>query len=197
MTEEEFYQKIPTWIGADRSAWNHITLFAYFCSKYEKKTGVRFKMVRSKAGPTSTKETRDFAKVVKIFCPDNFDDLTEDKRSEAKAFALNKAYNYINWMFDYKFRGATAVSGSQIFLVPSMLNEFERMYAAHLSSKKSESGISSLISWIKERYPAALDKFQLETKDDLGLFVKYVQNRKSPDQVSVAIFEKIKEMNLV
>ena len=78
-----------------------------------------------------------------------------------------------------------------------MLNEFERMYAAHLSSKKSESGISALISWIKEKYPAALDKFQLETKEDLGLFVKYVQNRKSPDQVSVAIFEKIKEMNLV
>lgn len=197
MTEEEFYQKIPTWIGADRSTWNHITLFAYFCSKYEKKTGVRFKMVRSKAGPTSTKETRDFAKVVKIFCPDNIDDLNESERAEKKTFALNKAYNYINWMFDYKFRNAPAVSGSQIFLVPSMLNEFERMYAAHLASKKSEGGISSLLVWVKERFPDALDRFELGTKEDLAIFVKYVQNKKSPDQPTLLIFEKIKEMNLV
>lgn len=196
MTEEEFYQKIPTWIGADRSTWNHITLFAYFCSKYEKKTGVRFKMVRSKTGPTSTKETRDFAKVVKIFCPDNIEDLPADERAEKKTFALNKAYNYINWMFDYKFRQAPAVSGSQVFLVPSILNEFERMYAAHLLSKKSESNIDSLHSWIRKEVPDAFDRFQLETKEDLSLFVKYVQNRKNPDQDSIKIFAKIKEMNL-
>ena len=197
MTEEEFYQKIPTWIGADRDTWNHITLFAYFCSKYEKKTGVRFKMVRSKAGPTSTKETRDFAKIIKLFCPDNIEDLSENERAEKKLFALNKAYNYINWMFDYKFRNAPAVSGSQIFLVPSILNEFERMYSAHLVSKKSEKGISSLIDWVKVEFPDALSRFELSTKEDLMIFVKYAQNKKARDHMTNSIYEKIMEMNLI
>jgi hypothetical protein len=197
MTEEEFYQKIPTWIGADRSTWNHITLFSYFCFKYEKKTGVRFKMVRSKAGPTSTKETRDFAKIIKIFCPDNIESLSEHEKVEKKLFAINKAYNYINWMFDYKFRSAPAVSGSQVFLIPSMLNEFERMYASHLKAKKSEGGISSLLDWIKASFPEALDRFELGTKDDLAIFVKYAQSKKAPDHVTTSIFEKIKEMNLI
>lgn len=197
MTEEEFYQRIPAWIGADRSSWNHITLFAYFCSKYERKTGVRFKMVRSKAGPTSTKETRDFAKLIKVFCPDNIDQLSDEKKAELKLAAINKIYNYINWMFDYKFRHAPAVSGSQVFLVPSILNEFERMYAAHLSSKKSESKISDFIIWIKSKHPESLNKFELETKEDISLFVKYAENRKNPDIVTTSILEKIKEMNLL
>lgn len=196
MTEEEFYQKIPAWIGADRSTWNHITLFAYFCSKYEKKTGVKFKMVRSKAGPTSTKETRDFAKLIKIFCSDNIEQMTEHKKAEEKLAAINKVYNYINWMFDYKFRGSPAVSGSQIFLIPSILNEFERMYAAHLSSKKSESKISDLIVWIRSNHPDSLNKFELETKEDILLFIKYAENRKNPDITTTSILQKIKEMNL-
>ena len=135
MTEEEFYQKIPTWIGAERSGWNHITLFAYFCHKYQQKTGIRFKMVRSKAGPTSTKETRDFSKIVRNFCSDNWDDLPEDSKSNEKIFAINKAYNYINWMFDYKCRGNPAVSGTQVFFAPANVNEFERMFAKHLRLK--------------------------------------------------------------
>jgi hypothetical protein len=197
MTEEEFYQKIPTWTGADRSSWNHITLFAYFCDKYEKKTGVRFRMVRSKSGPTSTKETRDFAKLVKLFCPDNFDNLSEEERLKYKVLAINKTYNYINWMFDYKFRGAPAVSGSQIFLVPSILNEFERMYSAHLLSKKSESKIFDFLDWIKKEIPDALDKFELGTKEDISLFVKYVENKKTPNEMQSLILKKIKEMNLI
>lgn len=197
MTEEEFYQKIPTWIGADRSSWNHITLFAYFCYKYEQKTGIRFKMVRSKAGPTSTKETRDFAKIVKGFCSDNWEDLPEEAKTKEKSFALNKAYNYINWMFDYKYRNSPAVSGSQVFLVPSVMNEFERMYAAHLSAKRSESGIESLTAWINKYYPEALDRYQLESKEDLALFAKYVANHRSPNEECRKILEKIKEMNLL
>ncbi len=197
MTEEEFYQKIPSWIGADRSTWNHITLFAYFCFKYENKTGVRFKMVRSKSGPTSTKETRDFAKLIKLFCPDNIDQLSDDKKYELKISAINKTYNYINWMFDYKFRHSPAVSGSQVFFIPSILNEFERMYAAHLSSKKTESKISDFIVWLRKNYPDSLGKFELETKEDISLFVKYAENRKNPDMITISILQKIKEMNLL
>jgi hypothetical protein len=197
MTEEEFYQKIPTWIGADRSSWNHITLFAYFCHKYQQKTGVRFKMVRSKAGPTSTKETRDFAKIVRGFCSDNWDDLDEEPKMEQKVFALNKTYNYINWMFDYKYRTSPAVSGTQVFLVPSVMNEFERMYSAHLKAKKSESSIESFLIWIGKAHPEALDRYQLESQEDLALFVKYVENHRSPNEECRKILEKIKEMNLL
>lgn len=197
MTEEEFYQKIPTWIGAERSTWNHITLFAYFCDKYQQKTGVRFKMVRSKSGPTSTKETKDFAKLIKGFCSDGWDDLPEEARAEEKTFALNKTYNYINWMFDYKYRSSSAVSGTQVFLVPSVVNEFERMYSAHLKTKKSESGIESLLSWIGKNYPEALDRHELESKEDLALFAKYVSNHRSPSDECKKILEKIKEMNLL
>jgi hypothetical protein len=197
MTEEEFYQKIPTWIGAERSTWNHITLFAYFCDKYQQKTGVRFKMVRSKSGPTSTKETKDFAKLIKGFCSDGWDDLPEEARAEEKTFALNKTYNYINWMFDYKYRSSSAVSGTQVFLVPSVVNEFERMYSAHLKTKKSESGIESLLAWISKNYPGALAQYELESKEDLALFAKYVSNHRSPSDECKKILEKIKEMNLL
>jgi hypothetical protein len=197
MTEEEFYQKIPTWIGADRGSWNHITLFAYFCHKYEQKTGVRFKMVRSKAGPTSTKETRDFSKIVRDFCPDNWDSLQEPTKTELKAQALTKAYNYINWMFDYKFRNSPSVSGTQIFLVPSIANEFERMYSAHLRAKKSTSGIEAFLAWIKNNYPDALEQYQIESKDEIELFIKYVQNLRRPSQDLQNIVDKIKEMELI
>lgn len=197
MTENEFYQKIPTWIGVDRSEWNHVTLFAYFCHKYEGKTGVRFKMVRSKAGPTSTKETRDFAKIVRGFCADDFDSLSEEAKIEQRKFALNKTYNYINWMFDYKFRNSPAVSGSQVFLVPSMMNEFERMYDLHLKSKKSEEGIEGLFSWIRKEFPSALDRFQLESREDIALFSKWVENNRKPEVESVSILNKIKELGLL
>lgn len=154
-------------------------------------------MVRSKAGPTSTKETRDFAKIVKGFCSDGWDQISEDLKAEEKSFALNKAYNYINWMFDYKYRNSPAVSGSQVFLVPSVMNEFERMYAAHLIAKKSESGIESLTAWISKNYPEALDRYQLETKEDLALFAKYVINQRSPNEECRKILEKIKEIKIL
>lgn len=193
MTEEEFYQKIPEWIGAEKEKWNHVTLFAYFCFKYEQKTGVRFKMVRSKAGPTSTKETRDFAKLLTGYYPDS----GCADRKDCRLAAMMKCYNYINWMFDFKMRNAPAVSGSKIFHAPALMNEFERMYSSHLKKKKSESGIDALISWIKMEAPSALDRFELNTKDEIAIFAKYVENHRAPDQECRMILSKIKEMDLI
>lgn len=193
MTEEEFYQKIPEWIGVDKEKWNHVTLFAYFCHKYEQKTGVRFKMVRSKAGPTSTKETRDFAKLLTGYYPDS----GCADRKDCRLAAMMKCYNYINWMFDFKMRNAAAVSGSAIFHAPSMMNEFERAYSAHLKTKRAASGIDTLISWIKEEAPKALDRFELSNRDEIALFAKYVENHRSPDSECLMILDKIKEMNLL
>lgn len=80
MTEEEFFLKIPEWIKADKKDWNIITLVAYFCNKYEQKNGIRYKLVRSKLGPTSTKETRDFSKLFSLFAPENYKDLPSSEK---------------------------------------------------------------------------------------------------------------------
>ncbi len=197
MTEEEFYQKIPKWIGADRSTWNHITLFAYFCDKYHKKTGVRFKMVRSKSGPTSTKETKDFAKLISIFSSDNYESLDKEQQIIEKNSAINKVYNYINWMFDYKHRNNPTVSGTQIFLVPSMINEFERMYSAYLLRQKTNSSIDIFLGWIKNNYPALTNSHQLETVNDILLFSKYVENNKKKKEEYLVVLDKAKELGII
>jgi hypothetical protein len=77
-----------------------------------------------------------------------------------------------------------------------MLNEFERMYDAHLKAKSSQSSIESLHSWIKTNCPNAFDRFQLESKDDIALFCKWAESSNTKDKVALSIFEKIKEMKL-
>lgn len=153
-------------------------------------------MVRSRSGPTSTKETRDFSKIVSGFCPDNYDSLGESERILARSFALTKTYNYINWMFDYKFRMSPAVSGTQVFLVPSIMNEFERMYSAHLDGNKNKSKMDIFLAWIKSSVPDALDRFQLESRDDIALFVKYAENLTRKDEQVSLIMSKIIDMEL-
>lgn len=197
MTEEEFYQKIPAWIGLERSTWNHVTLFAYFCHKYMEKTGVRFRMVRSKSGPTSTKETRDFAKIISYFSPDDYDALGESEKSQKKVFAVIKTYNYINWMFDYKFRNSSGVSGTQLFLAPSIINEFERMYASHLAKTKLQSSVEEFLTWLHNNMPNVRDRFQLESKEEIALFMKYADGLKAKDQDINLIVNKITEMKLL
>ena len=197
MTEEEFYQKIPTWIGADRSTWNHITLFAYFCHKYHAKSGINFKMVRSRSGPTSTKETRDFSKLIKIFCSDNYESLDKETQDIERAGAINKVFNYINWMFDFKYRNAPAVSGTQVFLVPSLINEFERMYAAKISKQTKNNSLDIFMEWIRSNYPSVLDNHQLETSNDVMLFSKYVENSKRKNSDYIKIVERARELNIL
>jgi len=154
-------------------------------------------MVRSKAGPTSTKETRDFAKIIKIFCPDNYDNLNRDEQESEKLLAISKTYNYINWMFDYKYRTAPAVSGTQVFLVPSILNEFERMYAAKISKQVRKTSLDALTEWIKNNYPLVLNNHQLETDNDVVLFSKYVENSKKKNPDYLIIIEKARELNII
>ena len=140
MNQEDFYKKIPEWISKDKAAWNHITLMAYFCHKYEQKNKVRFRLVRWKADPGKGKESRDFAKLFNIFALETYSELSGEARSTEKQRVVKKIYNYINWMFDFKFRsGEKSVTGTGIFLLPSMINEFERMYSSFLQKGKSEN----------------------------------------------------------
>ncbi len=174
MNQEEFYKKIPEWISKPKETWNHITLMAYFCHKYEKTHGVRFRLVRWKGDPGKGKESRDFSKLFKTFAPDAYQDMPKDKKKEVKKELNVKIFNYINWMFDYKFRrGDRSVTGTQIFLIPSMINEFERLYASFLRKKTTSEGVGLLIGWAKENVPSIFDNHQLDDIDDLKMIKKY------------------------
>ena len=112
MTRTEFYQRIDHWISQEKSKWNHLTLMAYFYHKYNKRTGVNFMPASWKSNPALTKESRDFSKLFKLFAPDNYKSCSKEVKKEIRHEVNQKIYNYINWMFDYKFRfGIKTVTG--------------------------------------------------------------------------------------
>lgn len=198
MKEEEFYLKIPEWIKADKKDWNIITLTAYFCHKYEQKNDVRYRLAKSKSGPTSSKETRDFSKLFNLFAPENYSDLKPEEKSHIRESVNKKIVNYINWMFDYKFRsGDRSVNGTQIFLLPSILNEFERMYSSYLKKNKTKSSFSDFLAKVQESFPSFLEKNELSTIDDLIMINKiWVQRGMINDQYS-AVISLAKKMELL
>jgi len=176
MTQDEFHERIDYWISKDKSEWNHITLVAYFCNKYFKKNGVRFRLVRWKEEPGRGKESRDFAKLLELFLPENYKDLDKEIKSSLKKDAIIKAYNYINWMFDYKFRsGERSVTGTQLFLSPSMINEFERMYSSYLEKNKKKATMEDLIIWVRKNAPDIFKSHQIEEESDLKHLERYAR----------------------
>ena len=199
MNQEQFYEKIPEWIQKDRESWNHITLMAYFCHKYRGKHGVNFRLVRWNGDPGKGKESRDFARLIKILAPENFSDMSAEERSKTKAAVVSKIYNYINWMFDYKFRrGERSVTGTGLFLMPSMINEFERMYSKHLSLKQQSRGIQALLSWAEANIPDVLSRHQIEEASDLRMVETYVSTYGlKGDSCEAALLRKAKEMEVL
>ena len=140
MNQDEFYEKIPEWISQEKARWNHITLMAYFCHKYEKVNGVKFRLVRWKEDPGKGKESRDFSKLFDTFARLDYKELSKEEKEAEKLKVITRIYNYINWMFDYKFRsGDKSVTGTQLFLMPSMINEFDRMYSKFLANVSSKA----------------------------------------------------------
>lgn len=199
MNQEEFYAKIPEWIAKPKSTWNHITLMAYFCHKYEQKNGVKFRLVRWKSDPGKGKESRDFAKLFKTLAPEDYASLDKERKKEVKEEVTHKIYNYINWMFDYKFRrGDRSVTGTKLFLMPAMINEFERMYSSFLLKKKNENSMDSLLAWAKERVPSIFDYHEIEDVRDVKMLQEYIKSysleEDSPESI---LLKKAKEMNLV
>ncbi len=198
MNQEDFYKKIPEWISKDKAAWNHITLMAYFCHKYEQKNKVRFRLVRWKADPGKGKESRDFAKLFNIFALETYSELSGEARSTEKQRVVKKIYNYINWMFDFKFRsGEKSVTGTGIFLLPSMINEFERMYSSFLQKGKSENLLEELLDWCSKNCPSVFDLHDLEDVGDFKMLAKYVQSSKSTMPEEIRVIDKAKELGIV
>tara|TARA_Y100001970_G_C14187361_1_gene833361 strand:+ start:663 stop:1262 length:600 start_codon:yes stop_codon:yes gene_type:complete len=199
MNQEEFYEKIPEWISKDQEHWNHITLMAYFCHKYKEKHGVRFRLVRWKGDPGKGKESRDFAKLFKILSPENYSSLRETEKKIIKTKVIKKIFNYINWMFDYKFRrGERSVTGTGLFLLPSMINEFERMYSNHLRLREEVSSIRDLVSWAKDNIPEVFQNHQVEESSDLRMIETYIKTYSLPESSPEAILiSKAKELGVL
>ena len=198
MTQDEFYEKISEWISKPKGSWNHITLMAYFCHKYETENNIKFRLVRWKADPGKGKESRDFAKLFKTLAPENYNDLKPDEKKEIKEYIVVKIYNYINWMFDYKFRsGERSVTGTQIFLIPSMINEFERMYSNFLKKNKDALKFSALVQWSKENIPEIFEMHQIDHIEDLNMIAKYVEIYDlEEDSLEKALLNKAKIMEI-
>jgi hypothetical protein len=203
MNQEEFYKNISKWISQDKNGWNHITLLAYFCHKYEEVNGTRFRLVRWKSDPGKGKESRDFAKLFLIFAPERYKLMDKDEKLKYKSIINNKIINYINWMFDYKFRsGEKSVTGSGIFLMPSMINEFERMYVQYLENESSKSKIDDLILWCKDCAPKIFINHQFEDVDDLKMIESYYKaNTNMGSEIDVGcekvVIDKAKNMGLI
>ena len=83
MTQDEFAKKAELWIQKDKKTWTHITMLAYFCTRYKEKHGVNFRFARWKGEPAKTKESRDFSKLLKSFCQKNTS-LCQKKRKPYK-----------------------------------------------------------------------------------------------------------------
>lgn len=199
MTQEEFYQKIPEWINHDKSRWNHITLMAYFCHKYELKNNTKFRLVRWKSDPGKGKESRDFSKLIDLFLPENYEDLSLDDKKEIKSNIIHKIYNYINWMFDYKFRsGDKSVTGTQLFLMPSMINEFERMYTSFLQKNLNKNKMEIFIDFLKKEYSEIFERHQIDELSDLKILEKYIENYKLPESsLEAKVIFQAKKMEII
>jgi hypothetical protein len=199
ISEEDFFNNIEEWIKADISSWTHVTLLAYFCHKYEQKNGVRFRLVRGKKGPTLGKEAADFAKLFRTLAPENYKELNKESKDQTRTEINRKIYNYINWMFDYKFRrGTQSVNGTRLFLTPSIIIEFERMYNSFLEKKGSENKFQKLMSWCKKEAAQIFQNHQLEREDDLKMIQKYAEMYSlAPDSLELKVLQKASEIGLI
>jgi len=199
MTRNEFYQQIEYWISQEKSRWNHLTLMAYFFHKYKKRSGVNFIPASWKSNPALTKESKDFAKLFKLFAPDDYKNLNSDRKKEVRHVVNQKIYNYVNWMFDYKFRyGNKTVTGTGIFLNHNMLNEFEVMYDLHKKKSDEKAGIETLLEWVKTEIPEVLDSHQLERINDLGMISKYIEMYKlDASAPETKLIAKAQELKLI
>tara|TARA_A100001011_G_scaffold400337_1_gene514207 strand:- start:331 stop:930 length:600 start_codon:yes stop_codon:yes gene_type:complete len=199
VTQEEFYRSISDWISQDKSRWNHITLVAYFCHKYESKNKARFRLVKWNKDPGKGKESRDFAKLFSIFAPEGYKDMSAEDKRRHRFLVNQKMYNYINWMFDYKFRsGEKSVTGTGIFLLPSMVNEFERMYSSQLKKINDDDKMSNLIRWCNENACEIFDLHSLEDTSDLKMISRYLETHSlENDSFEYIVISKAKEFGIL
>lgn len=186
---EKFYENLEEWATVPVDDWNHVNILAYFCYKYESKHDIRFRLSKSKGGPVRSKESRDFSKLFKILAREDYNHLNSKEKKEERRRVSWMIFNYINWMFDYKFRrGSNSVNSTSIFLHNSFLNEFERLYVKKLKQMQSQDNLSVLIEWAKENYPEVLEIHQIDSAEDLKMVKKYYDAYDIPEDDPARLF---------
>ena len=101
-------------------------------------------------------------------------------------------------MFDYKFRsGQKSVTGTGIFLMPSMINEFERMYSSFIKKNDDSGKFSSLMDWCRKECPSIFEMHQIDDLSDLVMLSKYVDNAQSPSREEALVVNRAKEVGLI
>ena len=179
---EEFYEKLDEWATVPPEEWNHMNIIAYFCYKYHKKHDIHFRLTKSKTGPISSKESKDFSKLFKELACDKYSELDQDEKRDERIRVNWAIFNYINWMFDYKFRsGVSSINSTAIFLNNGFLNEFDRMYKRHMQTKKVSNSFDDLMTWAKENTKEIFDRHQLMSADDLKMIKRYSDKYKLSD----------------
>jgi len=172
MTLEEFYEKSKEWISADKDTWNHVTLMAYFVQKYKRSYGINYKMTRWKNNPAKSKESLDMSKLMKEF------KVFNDGWESSNKNTVLKCYNYINWIFDRKFRYDNKVNSTGLLLNHTLINEFEKIFSKKMKEHKSMSKVADLNSWVKKNTPDILNDYEFNDENDIEIFSNYYKSNK-------------------
>lgn len=200
MTKSEFYNLIDEWISQPKERWNHVTLVAYFYHKYKQRNGVNFTPNRWSGNPASSKECRDIARIFKLFAIDNYSELNSENKKLERIKTNQKIYNYINWIFDFKYRyGDNGVAVTTQFLfAPYNLNEFQIMYSKALKKNDSASKIDKLLNWCKKEMPEILDSHEIQNIKDIELIKKYAEMYNLEDNSNeIILIKKSIKMGLI
>lgn len=176
MTKDEFYKNLDNWLAKPKEKWNHVTMVAYFYKKYYLINDTHFIPSRWSGNPGSSKECRDIKRIFDLFSSEDYQELDVQERIQERVKVYSKIYNYINWLFDFKYRNIdrTAIT-TQFMLQPYNINAFNLAYKKALQKQKSKDTIDVFKEWCKKSVPELLSKFQIESKDDLILISRYIK----------------------
>jgi len=193
MTLDYIYKNAEKWISEDKEKWNHITFLAYYLVKYRTNYGVFYRFNRWKDHPAKTKECKDILRLIKEFKGGlNMIGETSDKSVNVKL------YNYMNWIFDKKFRKPKMVTGTGIFLKSNLINEFEILYMRKVNERRNSNSISILKQWLEQNAPSILEDYSINDKNDINIFKNFYINSNLPVDCPETIFyNQLKEMRLV
>jgi len=188
MTLEDFYQKCEEWTLKDKSSWNHVTLMAYFVCKYRKTYGVRYKMTRWKNNPAKSKESLDMSRLMKQF------KVFENGWEDSNKNTILKCYNYINWIFDRKFKHQSKVNSTGLLLNHTLINEFEKLFSKKMKEFNNKNIVLSLNKWIAENVSEISDDYEFNDLNDVGIFINYYNaNNFGKEDQETMLFAYIKE----
>lgn len=176
MTEREFYEKMLIWLKDPIESWNHITILALFCQKYQEYYhGESYHFQKSEDDITRSKEMKHFGKLY-TQTRERLE-LKNLPSTELKRELNNRLRNYVLWLFDYKLKrgGLVQVKSTGILLDSNIHNEFNQMYTRFLAKQSNHSQMEKLVSWGQKEVKDIFQNYQLKDVNDLKIIARYVE----------------------